>query len=380
MSVALCAAGCAVGASDPSDNPGFTSLGPPTTATEGDSTSGGTSDETSNDVDPTTGPQPTTTDDPSGTPTSAETTDGTSGSTGTDTADTGLPCQTVEDCDDGDACTLDTCLGSGSCSSSPVNCDDGLDCTADSCDPVTGQCNHATNDALCDDGDACTGIESCDAAAGCQSGTAVVCNDQNACTVNECNPADGSCSYPAVDTCNGGDQCCPLGCSVQQDNDCTCTNIAPSASPSSSGGGSNATGYGPSEWTDGVNEAGCAAASCQECFGWISNGASPDGAYMQLTWGNQVTIGSMVLDANAAAEACSAGFGRWPYSGQVQYWNGASWIGAGSWSQVQGNIAFDFDPPLQTTQLRLYDVVTPPGGLNSLAYEWYVYEPLGCSP
>ena len=369
-------AGCASGTSDPFAKPQFTSITASATASGGietDGTEGADSENTSaGSADVTSGSGPDTGSDPTGSPTDP-----------LPTGDTGEPtqCQSAADCDDGDSCTEDTCEATGICAHVPVVCDDGLDCTADSCDPVSGQCVYEPDDALCDDGDACTGLETCDAVAGCVEGTPVVCSDGQACTLDQCNPADGSCSYPQVETCQSGDGCCPLGCSVQEDDDCTCTNIAPSATPTSSGGGDNSAGYGPSEWTDGVDEAGCAAAGCSQCFGWISNNATPNGAYMQLSWGSSQVIGSMVLDANGAVESCSGGNGRRPYSGEVQYWNGAAWVASGyTWNAIQGDIVFDFDPPLQTTQLRLYNVVTPPGGYNSLAYEWYVYEPLGCTP
>jgi hypothetical protein len=44
-------------------------------------------------------------------------------------------------CDDGDACTDDSCRDDGACMHAPRSCDDGLDCTDDSCDPSTG-CVH----------------------------------------------------------------------------------------------------------------------------------------------------------------------------------------------------------------------------------------------
>ncbi|MCB9637174.1 MAG: hypothetical protein H6721_34115 [Sandaracinus sp.] len=65
-------------------------------------------------------------------------------------------------CDDGDACTTDSCV-SGPCVYTPVSCDDGNACTVDACDSATG-CT--TTPVDCDDGDACT-ADACDAAAGC---------------------------------------------------------------------------------------------------------------------------------------------------------------------------------------------------------------------
>ncbi len=55
------------------------------------------------------------------------------------------------DCDDGDACTNDSCAD-GTCVNDPINCDDGNSCTDDSCDPDTG-CAH--EDVECPEGHVC---------------------------------------------------------------------------------------------------------------------------------------------------------------------------------------------------------------------------------
>jgi hypothetical protein len=152
------------------------------------------------------------------------------------------------------------------------------------------------------------------------------------------------------------------------------------ATPTSSGGGSNNTGYGPSNWIDGVDQAGCEAAGCNACYGWIDNDGSGTGQFMQLQWPSAVVIGSMVLDGNSAAAGCLSSVDRRPYSGRVEYFDGMSYVEATTWTAVDGDIVFDFDPPLSTTRLRLMDVVTAPGGNNTLAFEWYVYSPPGCRP
>ena len=41
-------------------------------------------------------------------------------------------------CDDGNACTSDSCAANGACVQEPVNCDDSDFCTDDRCDPVAG--------------------------------------------------------------------------------------------------------------------------------------------------------------------------------------------------------------------------------------------------
>ncbi len=92
-------------------------------------------------------------------------------------------------CNDGNPCNgseiCDPVLGCQS--GTPLNCSDGITCTVDSCDPVAG-CQHVPNNAMCDDGNACNGAETCNSITGCQNGTPPNCNDGIACTVDSCNP------------------------------------------------------------------------------------------------------------------------------------------------------------------------------------------------
>ena len=53
----------------------------------------------------------------------------------------GEPCATDADCDDGGACTVDTCTA-GFCFHALVTCDDGNPCTADFCNPFTAGCEN----------------------------------------------------------------------------------------------------------------------------------------------------------------------------------------------------------------------------------------------
>ena len=66
------------------------------------------------------------------------------------------------DCDDGNACTVDSCDDVTGCeSTTDVNLvpDDGVGCTADSC--ATGFPEHVADDTRCDDAAWCTGVEMC---------------------------------------------------------------------------------------------------------------------------------------------------------------------------------------------------------------------------
>ena len=113
-------------------------------------------------------------------------------------------------CNDASACTtLDACDGSGVCvGSQPLACDDGNACTTDSCDAATG-CVHTA--VTCDDGNACNGGETCDPASGCVAGTPPVCNDGNACNgVETCAPASGCVAGTPV-VCTASDQCHDVG-------------------------------------------------------------------------------------------------------------------------------------------------------------------------
>ena len=88
-------------------------------------------------------------------------------------------CLGDEDCDDGNACTDDTCdLGTGECSSVPnynvateccnpatgvaILIDDGDQCTIDACNESNGQVSHDCDDGGdCDDGNGCTAEDVC---------------------------------------------------------------------------------------------------------------------------------------------------------------------------------------------------------------------------
>ena len=74
------------------------------------------------------------------------------------------------------------------------DCDDGIACTVDTCTPGAGTCAFEPSAALCDDDDACTGEETCDAVNDCVPGTPVDCADGFSCTDDLCNPFTGACS------------------------------------------------------------------------------------------------------------------------------------------------------------------------------------------
>lgn len=366
-------AGCAGGESDTVGAINLTNAPAETDTAAG--ASGGTSENDSGTTDASsadTGGSPTTD------PTDPTDTDDPSASTSTETTGPTVSCVLSDDCDDANPCTEDNCINT-ECANTPLPCDDGVGCTVDGCDPATGACTNVPDDAACVDADLCNGSELCDPLLDCFDGAPVVCNDELACTLDACEPSTGACSTEVIDACTSGDGCCPIGCSAA-DNDCTCTNLATSAVASSSGGGSGA--YGPLAWNNGSGEESCPA-GCLQCFGWITNSASPTGAFLQLDWGSPQLIGSMFIDGYAGG-VCQTPSGplteRALAGGNVQYWSGASWVTVSTFAGETGDLEFSFDPPITTTRVRIYDAVAPNGGSNSVAFEWYVYEPLGCTP
>jgi hypothetical protein len=120
-------------------------------------------------------------------------------------------------CDDGDGCTVgDRCLG-GTCTGVPRSCDDGVACTDDSC--VAGECRHEPLDGHCDTGECflaqCTpGTPGADAA-GCTRvpvGEGDTCtSDDFACTEDVCTA--GACRHTPRDIqCATGEACLPAVC------------------------------------------------------------------------------------------------------------------------------------------------------------------------
>jgi hypothetical protein len=129
------------------------------------------------------------------------------------------PCTTSAQCDDGNACN-----GAETCNvvcqaGQPITCSDGVACTIDSCNPQTGACIYTPNNAICDDGFACNGLEACNAQTGCTQGTSINCNDGIACTYDQCTEPGGTCAHYTQDFvcddgkfCTGTEVCTLNGC------------------------------------------------------------------------------------------------------------------------------------------------------------------------
>ncbi|WP_437591162.1 Kelch repeat-containing protein [Sorangium sp. So ce1000] len=115
-------------------------------------------------------------------------------------------------CDDGQACTRADVCEAGVCVGTPVACAAPDTCHEAACEPATGECVTAQrpDGAACDDGDGCTEGETCDAGA-CVAGASVECPPPPACHApGVCDGATGRCSsapLPDGSACDDGDAC-----------------------------------------------------------------------------------------------------------------------------------------------------------------------------
>jgi MYXO-CTERM domain-containing protein len=116
-------------------------------------------------------------------------------------------------CDDGDACTqVDTCQAGVCAGASPVVCPAPDAChEASVCDPQTGKCAapvDKADGAPCDDGNACTLSDTCKAGT-CIGADPVNCGMPDQChAAGACDPATGMCPVKADGAaCDDGDVC-----------------------------------------------------------------------------------------------------------------------------------------------------------------------------
>jgi len=133
-------------------------------------------------------------------------------------------------CDDGVDCTTDECReDTGACTNTAIDaaCDDGVGCTADRCDVAAGGCDNAVDDESCDDGLFCNGTEFCSSSDDCGSRTELVCGHlDDTCIVGVCNEDDDSCAIAPANEglpCEDGDACtiadfCEAGACVSLDH------------------------------------------------------------------------------------------------------------------------------------------------------------------
>lgn len=78
---------------------------------------------------------------------------------------------------------VDDCCGQ--CTTN-AECDDGVACTSDTCNEVVNLCQHQIDNGSCDDGFSCNGVETCHPTDDCQAGTPVTCSGTVDCTEQCC--------------------------------------------------------------------------------------------------------------------------------------------------------------------------------------------------
>lgn len=130
-------------------------------------------------------------------------------------------CSRDRDCMDHLFCNgQERCIEGECVDGTEVACDDGIRCTDDECDETTRRCSYQANDSLCDNGLYCDGQEICDSIYGCLEGIEP-CDDGIECTIEECiegptvgepgeclvTPDDASCDDGVF--CNGVERCEP---------------------------------------------------------------------------------------------------------------------------------------------------------------------------
>lgn len=116
-------------------------------------------------------------------------------------------CTSSGTCSDGNPCNgAETCV-SGFCRAGTLlPCNDGNACTTDTCSsqagcvnaPIAG-CQPCATNAQCDDGNACDGVEVCTTGR-CRNDANFTCDDGDPCTADACAAATG-CTHELQDTC-----------------------------------------------------------------------------------------------------------------------------------------------------------------------------------
>lgn len=107
-------------------------------------------------------------------------------------------------CDDGIACTVDSCDPTQGCKhlADSTRCTDSIDCTVDICDPEVG-CRHVPNQARCD---FCQPGSECTVDRGCVGGFVNTCDDGDSCTVDQCDAQKLTCVH--IGSCESGPDSC----------------------------------------------------------------------------------------------------------------------------------------------------------------------------
>jgi hypothetical protein len=74
-------------------------------------------------------------------------------------------------------------------------CNDGIECTFDSCNLALRRCQNVPDDARCQNGLFCDGVEACDPSFGCRRGQITTCGDDKTCTIDKCIEESKTCTH-----------------------------------------------------------------------------------------------------------------------------------------------------------------------------------------
>jgi hypothetical protein len=114
--------------------------------------------------------------------------------------DLGAPgCTSAAACQDGLACNgVEACIGGACRPGTPIVCDDGIACTTNSCLEPSGTCEFARNDSACPAGQTCT------------APTASGCASSGSCSESPCRLVSPQCGCPTGQACtvSGGARLC----------------------------------------------------------------------------------------------------------------------------------------------------------------------------
>jgi len=130
-------------------------------------------------------------------------------------------------------------------------------------------------------------------------------------------------------------------------------------------------GYDPPQANDGMLEV-------NECnFAWMdAGGAYGGGAWIQVSFPSAKKVSSMFMDTNIQGTSACAQTGRTFAGGDLQYWNGSTWVTIATITGQTNDWSYSF-PQVTTTAMRLYNIYALGGqGSNPIVYEWQLF---GCN-
>ena len=226
-------------------------------------------------------------------------------------------------CDNGQFCDgSETCDVNNDCQAGSDPCDDGVGCTDDSCDEGADSCGNVANNGLCDNGQFCDGSETCGVNNDCQAGTPPICDDGIPCTADSCNEGTDSCDNVTNDAvcddgafCNGSETCsavvgCQAGTSVDCDDGVGCTDDSCNETTDSCDNVTNDSNCDDALFCNGsetcdINndcQAGSAACEGQSC----DEGTDTCSGAAQIEWGSVSSVGGSAVTVNLTNTYVSA--------------------------------------------------------------------------